>query len=204
MYYPKSQIKTSLYTNGGEYFVKSTNDDYVGYYWMNSKNETYAGKTPPPPPRKGIKIVKYTTPRTVDYDDPEPNIDPQYQIIPQTEFVLVSTPNLQNNFNYPVQTQSRFIPKPYQSNPTSEDINKGEYFRYFCKKNNENIYFEIDKSTHFSLNSKSKTIAFDLYSSIEVKWYIGVNSESKNKTNIQLASTKYNWAGFIFYFKDKF
>ncbi len=46
MYYPKSQIKTNLYTNGGEFIIESTGDDYVGYYWKTSKDEYFTGKTP--------------------------------------------------------------------------------------------------------------------------------------------------------------
>ena len=32
-YYPKSQIKTDLYTNGDEYISSSTQEVYIGYYY---------------------------------------------------------------------------------------------------------------------------------------------------------------------------
>ena len=45
-YYPKSQIKTDLFTNGKE-FVRSDNDlPYVGSYWKTSNGEVFSGKTP--------------------------------------------------------------------------------------------------------------------------------------------------------------
>ena len=35
-YYPKSQVKTNLYTNGGELIVYSTKEEYKGYYFETS------------------------------------------------------------------------------------------------------------------------------------------------------------------------
>jgi len=45
-YYPKSQVKTNLYANFGEYLINSTGEPYQGFYWKNSKNEFYTGRTP--------------------------------------------------------------------------------------------------------------------------------------------------------------
>ena len=47
-YYPKSQIITNLYTNGGE-FTTTLNDpstNYVGYYWKTISERYYIGKIP--------------------------------------------------------------------------------------------------------------------------------------------------------------
>ena len=44
-YYPKSQVKTNLYTKGGEFQLKSTKQKYSGYYWKNSKGEIFIQKT---------------------------------------------------------------------------------------------------------------------------------------------------------------
>ena len=45
-YYPKSQITTNLYTNGGELFVQSTGQPYSGYYYRLSNGQLFSGKTP--------------------------------------------------------------------------------------------------------------------------------------------------------------
>ena len=45
-YYPKSQVKTNLYTKGGEFQLKSTKQKYSGYYWKNSKGEIFTKKSP--------------------------------------------------------------------------------------------------------------------------------------------------------------
>ena len=36
-YYPKSQVKTNLYANFGEYLIASTGEPYQGSYWKNSR-----------------------------------------------------------------------------------------------------------------------------------------------------------------------
>ena len=45
-YYPKSQIKTNLYTNGEELILSNTNEDYIGYYYEISNGDKFTGKYP--------------------------------------------------------------------------------------------------------------------------------------------------------------
>jgi len=40
--YPKNQVKTKLFTNGGEFIYKSSGLDYIGYY-HTINNKAYAG-----------------------------------------------------------------------------------------------------------------------------------------------------------------
>ena len=42
MYYPKSQITSNLYTNGGEYIILSNGRDYIGYYFTTSDNKIFS------------------------------------------------------------------------------------------------------------------------------------------------------------------
>jgi histidinol-phosphate aminotransferase len=46
MYYPKSQIKTNLITNGKELVYLSDNQPYSGSYWKTSDGKYYTGKNP--------------------------------------------------------------------------------------------------------------------------------------------------------------
>ena len=46
-YYPSSQVKTNLYTNGDEFTLNGVS--YVGRYFINSKGEFYSGATPQSP-----------------------------------------------------------------------------------------------------------------------------------------------------------
>ena len=45
-YIPKSQIKTNLFTNGGELLKLSDNLPYKGYYYKTSQGNFFAGKYP--------------------------------------------------------------------------------------------------------------------------------------------------------------
>ena len=48
MYFPKSQITTNLYTNGGTYVYKDSPEGeyYIGFYFKTSKGKYYTGKNP--------------------------------------------------------------------------------------------------------------------------------------------------------------
>jgi len=46
MYIPKNKILTDQYTNGGEYIIKSTEEDYIGFYHKLYTGEIFTGKTP--------------------------------------------------------------------------------------------------------------------------------------------------------------
>ena len=46
MYYPKSQIKTNLFTNGKEFIRSDNRLPYVGSYWKTSNGGSFSGKTP--------------------------------------------------------------------------------------------------------------------------------------------------------------
>jgi hypothetical protein len=55
MYFPKSQIKSNLYTNGGEYVIINTNQEYIGYYFMISTGKKFIGF--PPLTNESVEII---------------------------------------------------------------------------------------------------------------------------------------------------
>jgi len=48
-YYPKSQVKTNLYTNGGELAYALNLEPYAGYYYQTSDGKYFSGKSPSSP-----------------------------------------------------------------------------------------------------------------------------------------------------------
>ena len=54
-YYPKSQIKPNLYTNGGEYTLIDTGEIYKGYYFKTSTGQAFSGRNYSDPPN--IELV---------------------------------------------------------------------------------------------------------------------------------------------------
>lgn len=198
MYFPKSQIKPNLYTNGGEYILSTTKQDYKGYYYEISTGQRFTGKTP----QDGVNILLLLA-NKFQFKNPSPTN-------PIESFPIELT-NEESNQNYfPSKTNPSSIRSLPQSNPTlptSQDQSLGVFTRYFCKKNNELKYMEIDKLTHDQLKSKDSKIAWDLYTPISTLWYIKGEKEktyNANKGLITLIEQKQSWYGFTQWFQDKF
>jgi hypothetical protein len=189
MYYPKSQIKTNQYTNGGEYILSTTKEEYKGDYYETSNGEKYTGKTP----QDNLNILLLPTP------SPVPNFDS-----PTVDNIKIYPTNngYQNQFAVP-----RNIPPINITLPTAQEQSLGVFTRYFCKKTNENIYLEIKKETYTQLKSKDPKIAWDLYEPQSLLWQIKGNKEQTyitNKNMAKLIEQNQKWYGFTQYFKEDF
>jgi hypothetical protein len=197
MYYPKSQIKTNLYTSGNEFALESTpNTSYTGYYYKTSIGQSYTGKTPQDGENK--KLI----PISRRGDDIEGLLldTPSFQKAPITLSYITPTPST----TPPVE---RFLPSYNAPKPTEEDYTLGEFQRYFCKKTNELIYLEINKDTFQQLLDEDPKIAFDLYNPINTPWSLTGTPQSvfdTNKKIIALIERNQQWYGFVKYFQDKF
>jgi hypothetical protein len=197
MYFPKSQIKPNLYTNGGEYILSTTKQDYKGYYYKVSSGQQYTGKTP----QDGANILLLLA-NKLQFPNPNPSN-------PLESFPIELTDD-EDNLNYfnikSTSSNIRALPQPNPTFPTQSEQDLGVYTRYFCKKNNELKYMEIDKTTFQKLNSKSNDIAWDLYTPISTLWYISGDSGSykANKGLISLIEKNQKWYGFTQWFKEKF
>jgi hypothetical protein len=203
-YYPKSQIKSGLYTNGGEYTLFSPPNNtnattYVGYYYQTSNGTRFTGKTP----QDGPSQVLY--PINPPSNTPTPN------------FTSTITYNKPFSFGDSINNQyteiknsippTRTIPSYNVTLPTQNDYNLGVFSRYFCKKNNENKYIEIDQTTYQDLNNKKSTIAWDLYTPITTLWYLTGDKTTVAKANkglVNLIEKNQKWYGFSHYLKDNF
>jgi hypothetical protein len=203
-YYPSSQIKPNQYTNGGEYILSTTKENYKGYYYETSSGTKYTGKTPQNSPN--ILLIEKTVLNTTKTEN-------DFNILTGLE-----SPNLITIINYNDTTtylnlltnsfiNERSLPLPNPTTPTQQDQNLGVFQRYFCKKNNELKYLEIDKPTHDKLKSQQQDIAWDLYTPISTLWYIKGGKEQTYKANkglVTLIEQKQNWYGFTQWFKDRF
>ena len=71
MYYPKSQIKTNQYSNGGDYVLSTTKEAYTGYYYVTSTGKTYTGRTPQDGPNVLLTPpINVTQPTAATNEDP--------------------------------------------------------------------------------------------------------------------------------------
>jgi hypothetical protein len=209
MYYPKSKIKTNLYTEGGEYLLYTDKSGYTGYYYKVSSGKAYTGKNPQDGP--SILLIK-------DYNiDPllPPSVDDPSSIIyasditkyypqPYTNF------DTQTYFDNPQNNQSyitRYLPIYNPTLPTDKDKDLGVFNRYFCKKTNELLYIEISKETFDLLRYQDPKIVWDLYSPLSILWQIQGDKEktyTANKNNIAILEQRNKWYGFSKYLKEDY
>lgn len=191
-YYPKSQIKTNLSANGPD--AKLTTQPlqqqlydivnfYTGPYYETSSGNKYTGKFP----GDGNNLLLFPV---TDYAIEDTQLFPEdfsNQIIvdPLYSEEIKSTSFL-----------PRSIPSFYYPKPTPQEIQQGAITRYFCKKNNEYKYIEINKDTFDKLQSLDKSIAWDLYTPISLTYYITTKSFYPNPSNIEI---QLGWIGFTQY-----
>jgi len=198
-YYPKSQIKTNLYTNGNELILSTTNNTYQGYYYEISNGKKYTGKTP----KDGPNILLSPVPPLIQqliqipYPEDSPIIIQTTEIVPIQipEYVIQNTPTV------------RSIPLFNPTLPTDQDKQNGQFNRYFCKKTNELKYLEIDKETYTKLQAKDLKIAWDLYEPASLLWVIKGNQETvfnTNKTSVFKIEQNQKWYGFSQYFRENY
>ena len=207
MYYPKSQIQTNLYTNGNEFYLASTGESYTGYYHIIGGSLYSTGKNPQDTPVRTLVLNPPSTPDNVD------GVFPGDKIIVQSKsYESFKVGNRRNNLVYSItpknsNIQNRFLPKLSSPSPLPKDYKLGEFQRYFCKKNNELLYLEIDFQTHKDLIDQSPTIAFELYTPISIPWSLTGDREQVYNTNkkiVSLKEQKQKFYGFSSYFKDDF
>jgi len=185
-YYPKSQIKTNLYTSGLEY-VTANGTVYTGYYYEISTGKKYTGKNPQDIPTE--ELFPYQTDLNLDqgdpgdyqvgpgfdFTDPDPQVAEQWQI----------HQNVFSEYGATIKTGVQLTKLPYYipPQPTEGDYQIGEFTRYFCKKTNEIIYIEIDKDQYNKSFAQDNDILWSLYKPFKLPWDISGDKNQVVQTN---------------------
>jgi hypothetical protein len=170
MYFPKSQIKPNLYTNGGEFSIATTNQEYIGYYFKTSTGKYYTGRNQDDRPNEELTslIIDTTTSNTpLSIESAVIVVDPIYSYVT----------------NIPVSSTLTFIPIYSPTSPTQQDYQNGEFQRYFCKKTNQIQYIEINLDQFSKLKAKDPQIEFSLYEPFTITWILTGNKENVAKVN---------------------
>ena len=206
-YFPKSQITSNQYTNGEEYIVASTGEEYIGDYYLVSNGSTYSGISP----NNGNSSLLIPIPKSTIADQhgsPLDNVitvstetNPNMDI--ETNFKLVDEYNLISTF----KSIPRYIPIAQNIPPTALEYSNGKFIRYFCKRNNEDLYFEINKKTFTDLKNKSTRIAHELYTPIFIPWMLTGDEKTVfeiNKTVVFFEEKNNGFFNFSFIFKNEY
>lgn len=206
-YFPKSQIKSNLYTSGEEFYIVNTTTFYKGYYYKLGNGKYYSGKNPSTtiPPIEIIPITDpIVSPLKTFTSQPayEDNSNPQNPI-----YVPYPTQFLPTDYPKFVPGTTKQIPVYNPTFPTPEDYQVGEFRRHFCKKTNEIKYTEIDKNTYNLLINQSSTIEYTLFIPFYLDWQLIGNEEQVarvNKNNAELTAQRLRLPGLLEYLRFDF
>jgi hypothetical protein len=200
MYYPKSQVKTNLYTNGGDFILLNNSTPYKGYYYTTSNGRYFSGRTPNESP--SFEIVK------VNPNESTTNLPPSLQIenFPVDNLYIIENGYLQSTRLSFDQTPPS---PPKQSYPivTNNDYKLGEFQRYFLKKGNETKFLEISLEDYRKYVNRDRDVMFELYTPIQINWIL--TGEEKqvyqvNQSIVARAEREQILPGFTQYFRGKF
>jgi hypothetical protein len=215
MYYPKSQIKTNLYTYGDEYIITLTQAAYTGYYFLTSTGQAFTGRTPDDRPNQELTKVdpvaeneggplgtlkNSSSPIFSAHNPFASNIINEVDILSSLDYAQITNANIFN-------PSEILVPYYIASVPTEQDYQIGEFRRYFCKKGNEILYLEIDKTQYDLLVTKNPSILFSLYEPFNLPWKLTGIKEEVEKTNrniVALTSQRLKLPEFGRYLKDNY
>ena len=207
-YYPKSQIKDNLFTNGEEFVTKNGFTRYSGPYYEVAGEKYYSGKnTNADTSEELIKLIpnqtsdpdqRYTIP--VDIENDGKDIEPGEGNW-SSEFIEIQRRK--------GESITPVAPPPiyYYPQPTEDEYNTGEFQRYFVKRINENKYIEVSFDNFQLYTGFSPLVQFELYTPIQIPWELtGQLSKVKvtNKNIVQSAEKELKIVGFDQYFKGKY
>ena len=212
MYYPKSQISPNLYTNGNELQIKSTGENYVGYYHKISIGSYYSGKTPLDAPTVLLELNKntknYQSPILIN--DVNNRISSNYPNL-ENQSTPIVTYELDPDYSEAstIDYESKFIIPPVNQKvlPTEEDYTLGQFQRYLLKKVNTPLFKEVPKEVYLRYKNKDKYVQYDLYIPIKTMWTLtGKDKNTVANINfniLKLTEQRYRATGLVNYFKNK-
>ena len=200
-YYPKNRIQTDLYTNGGELFFVTTGKSYIGFYWSTYDGKFFTGRN-----QNDIPIAELT--KLNSEDDVQITNEiisqvPSNSNLPGWQDLMVMNYESISDKNY----GGAIIPSLYYPLTTEEDYKLGEFQRYFCKKNNEYQYIEINKETFDNLDQKNNKYFWQLYEPFQIPWRLTGGFRSviiTNKRIVFLKMKNHLYYGFNQYLRYDF
>jgi hypothetical protein len=193
MYYPKSQIRTGLYTQDPKFLAYAdTQEVYQGFYWKTSQGKYYAGSGPEDMPNRELVLQGNQNTTALQQEPASFNTK-----------LPTGVPAIDNNTSFSTQ----IIPIFGLTLPTADDYSLGYFNRYFCTKITESTYFEITQDTYKQLSNKNPKYLWEFYNQAEITWVLTGNIEevfNKNKAQVQLASVMSNMPSLGEYFKNNY
>ena len=198
MFYPKSQIKTNLSTNGGEYIYASNNLPYSGDYFITGDGKIYTGKNPNNKPNY---LLIPDSINLTEAPNPEGEALPSSYYIADDYYYYAKGINI-NSIGPPPSLPTQIFPTP-----TEKEYQIGEIQRYFVKKINEIKYIEINQEEFEQYLNQQSTVSYQLYIPFSFPWVLTGNRSNAykvNKKTIERVQTNNRFQGLKSYFNGKY
>lgn len=200
MYYPKSQIKTNLFTNGDEYVYYNTNNEYSGSYFITGNGKVFTGKNPNNKPNDLLSSISENLKGFQQLSLEQEDLPISYNVINDSYYWAKGISTTTDN---PVPSP----PIQILPSPTTKEYKIGEIQRYFTSKINEIKYVEINKTQFTSFKNNESNVQSSLYSAFQLPWIITGNRSNAfevNKKTVERVQTNLKLQGFKSYFKGRY
>jgi hypothetical protein len=194
IYYPKTQIRTNLFTNGDEFINSITKELYVGNYYETSLNQQFTGKNPQDP--NSVPLIP------ID----ETALNPT-QTNAENDLVL-DVRFTEPNYAYSIITKQNpntpqpIYPKFYFAKPTQQDYQNTQFNRFFYKTLSGEKYVEISQNDYNSLINKEAKFLYQSVLAIILPWQLtGIQEEvfKINARTTQNVESQYGIKGLGLY-----
>tara|TARA_R110000803_G_scaffold99458_1_gene167534 strand:+ start:7609 stop:8223 length:615 start_codon:yes stop_codon:yes gene_type:complete len=199
MYFPQSQLKTDLYTNGGELQLSNNGTEYIGPYFIAQGNQYYSGRNPNDRPISLLTPLKTNLSIVNDF--------PSSENLPNSYYVT------NDQYYHAINKSTTSAPRPpstptqIYSIPTKKDYEITEFQRYFVKRVNEVRYIEISQQEFTKYLNKEENVSWQLYTPFSIPWEIA-GDRSKvykvNKATVERTQSNLQLVGLTSYFKNKY
>ena len=196
MYFPKSQIKENLYTDGTEYMVAATKKPYKGYYFQVSSNKKYTGKNTDDTPNDLLQ------PLNLVYTEFEDSLLDEDQGTYWSGYYTFLQRKKGVELIAPAQSPKQSTPQP-----TESDYNNGYFNRYFLYNFSNYSTIETNQSTYRSFVDQDPSTQFEKYTPIQIIWTLTGKEEEvykANFNNVRLTEKKQKVYGFNNFFTKKY
>jgi len=201
-YFPLHYITTNQYSSGGEFMYKSSQIEYIGYYWKTGNGRFYTGETPQSSETLEIvPIIPIDFGISTDQSEYNKKISlaniadgpldyfPEVANLPIESNIISDYANLKNT-PQTILTPFKYLPQYNPTIPSTQDYQNGEFIRYFTKKTNELQYIEINQQTYALLRQKSLTIEWTLYLPFTLSWQLTGNIKQVQQVNRNITEAK--------------
>ncbi len=200
MYYPKSQIKTDLYTNGGEFITSNDGVEYQGYYFFTSDGLYFTGRNPNNKPNFPLTLISNSSLSSLSEVNSLIFRADSYYDYPIGYNFALSSDIADDSIPPSLPTQTIVL-------PTEDEYKIGEFQRYFVSKNNEPYYIEVSQNEYNQYESREPNISWQLYTPFQLPWLLtGDRNEvfNVNRNTVKRISSNLKLIGFPSYFKGRY